>query len=650
MIVVTYLVVYWISVMSRWLDNVAAYIPRPPTLTSDEEKQLNKELQSAIVFSFNLIAANTAKLDFLRTLEPQVRSLNFFKLWHDVFTWIHELKIVVEQSAFWGGLSFGLFAVVATWVGLYFATSRIMQEIRQGKLRKMKEETSLIVADRYVGLHCMHFVVTFVSVFFIVFVIAVLLSSPKLLMEILKNTYKALLTSLATVIISTLFEKLVVGVWWVNGLTIFLMHPYFLWTVISVIMSLVNGVIETIVRWFEAIFSITVLFARLDMDLFPKALLWLDMGYWAYYSMLFVDEEYNNPIFLTAASCFLTELLIHREFKAGVQSKPTQFGGAEVIQLPHIRNILRIRLRAMMGESTDLSEKCRSDSYAWDLHLMDAVSLRKRRVANRWKASRLTADRRQPFFPFYAANDLSRNPGHRSYYLLRRQPHRLSSRSREHGARSSYLGHDVFVSLVDADQAPLNASLRQLGLDLLCTNRDLTMAMPIGKRNTDFTIVINAPVASIRCVVGPTLPRPCRGDGDYAWRFISHLGLNYLTLTDNGDVQGAAALRELLRLYVPGGATLASRQLDALLSVASTPIVRRIPGAGPVCAGRGLQVTVTVEETPFAGGSAILLGAVLDRFFAKYVSINGFTETVLRSPDRGEVMRWPMQLGLRPLL
>lgn len=256
----------------------------------------------------------------------------------------------------------------------------------------------------------------------------------------------------------------------------------------------------------------------------------------------------------------------------------------------------------------------------------------------------------QPFFPFYAANDLSRNPGHRSYYLLRRQPHRLSSRSREHGARSSYLGHDVFVSLVDADQAPLNASLRQLGLDLLCTNRDLTMAMPIGKRNTDFTIVINAPVASIRCVVGPTLPRPCRGDGDYAWRFISHLGLNYLTLTDNGDVQGAAALRELLRLYVPGGATLASRQLDALLSVASTPIVRRIPGAGPVCAGRGLQVTVTVEETPFAGGSAILLGAVLDRFFAKYVSINGFTETVLRSPDRGEVMRWPMQLGLRPLL
>ncbi len=255
----------------------------------------------------------------------------------------------------------------------------------------------------------------------------------------------------------------------------------------------------------------------------------------------------------------------------------------------------------------------------------------------------------QPFFPFYAANDLSRNPGHRSYYIMRRQPHRLSVRSRERGPRSSYLGHDVLVSLVDADQAPIDASLRQIGLDLMCTNRDLPMSMPTGKRHTDFTLAVNAPVASIRCIVGPTPPRPCRGDGDYAWRFISHLALNYLSLTDNADHHGAAGLRELLRLYVPAGSTVASRQLDSLLSVTSKPAVRRIPGAGPICAGRGLEVTVTLDANAFGGG-AVLFTAVLDRFFAKYVSINGFTETVLRSPDRGEIMRWPLQLGLRPQL
>ena len=256
----------------------------------------------------------------------------------------------------------------------------------------------------------------------------------------------------------------------------------------------------------------------------------------------------------------------------------------------------------------------------------------------------------QPFFPFYAATDLSRNPGHRSYYMLRRQPHLLSSRARQRGPRSSYLGHDLFVSLVDGDNAPVSDQLRQLGLDLLCTNRDLPMSMPVGKRHTDFTVVVNAPVGSIRCLVGPTPPHACRGDGDLAWRFISHLGLNYLSLTDTDTHQGAAALRELLRLYVTPNDARASRQLEGLLSVAAEPIVRRIPGAGPVCAGRGLQVKLTIDDTPFGGGGGIVLAAVLDRFFAKYVSINAFTETVMHSPDRGQVMRWPLRLGRRPVL
>ncbi len=255
----------------------------------------------------------------------------------------------------------------------------------------------------------------------------------------------------------------------------------------------------------------------------------------------------------------------------------------------------------------------------------------------------------QPFMPFYAANDLSRNPGHRSYYTLRRQPHQLSSRARVRGPRSSYLGHDLYISLVDGDNAPVRDDLRQLGLDLLCTNRDLPISMPVGKKHTDFTTAVNAPIVSIRCIVGPTMPRPCRGDGDYAWRFISHLGLNYLSLLDSDRSGGAAALRELLRLYVPANGSVALRQLESLLSVSSTPIVRRIPGAGPVCAGRGLQITLTMDDSPAAGGG-ILLAAVLDRFFAKYASINAFTETVMRSPDRGEVMRWPMRLGQRAVM
>ncbi len=256
----------------------------------------------------------------------------------------------------------------------------------------------------------------------------------------------------------------------------------------------------------------------------------------------------------------------------------------------------------------------------------------------------------QPFRPFYSANDLSRNPGHRSYYMLRRQPRMLSQRSKQRGPRTSYLGHETMISLVDPDSNQLNHGLRQLGLDLLCTNRDLALSMPVGKQHTDFTVQVSAPVSSIRCVVGPTPPRPCRSDGDYAWRFISHLGLNYLSITDTDRIQGAAALRELLRLYIPSTTSLAARQLEGVLSVEGHPVVRRIPGGGPIAVGRGLELSLTIDEGTFGGAGGILLAAVLDRFFAKYVSINAFTETVLRSPERGEVMRWPMQIGQRPVL
>jgi type VI secretion system protein ImpG len=256
----------------------------------------------------------------------------------------------------------------------------------------------------------------------------------------------------------------------------------------------------------------------------------------------------------------------------------------------------------------------------------------------------------RPFLPFFAANDLSINPGQRAYYTLRRQPRQLSSRARQRGPRSAYIGHDTFISLVDADHTPLKHELRQIGLELLCTNRDLPIAMPVGRQATDFTVTVSAPVSSIRCIVGPTPPRPVLGEGDFAWRFISHLGLNYLSLTDTDRIQGATALREMLRLYVPAAQSLAARQVDGVLSVQAEPVVRRIPGSGPVAAGRGLQVTLTIDEAPFGGAGAILLAAVLDRFFAKYVSINSFTQTRLRSLERGEVMRWPIRFGLRAIL
>lgn len=259
-------------------------------------------------------------------------------------------------------------------------------------------------------------------------------------------------------------------------------------------------------------------------------------------------------------------------------------------------------------------------------------------------------DRQEPeqqFLPFYGGDDRSWHDARKAFYTVRREPRLQSSRQKRDGARSSYIGSETFIALVDAHDAPYSTKLRQIGAQLLCTNRDLPLHMPVGKGSTDFNIDGGAPVESIRCVAGPTKPRASVAHGDTAWRLISHLQLNYTSLLGDGDGQGAVALREMLTLYADEYDAGARRQIEGVKALSGKPVVRRIPVPGPITFGRGLEITMTCDDSAFEGTGAFLLGSVMQHFFARYVSVNSFTETVLRTLERNEVARWPAQIGKR---
>ncbi|MDF0730891.1 type VI secretion system baseplate subunit TssF [Pseudomonas entomophila] len=254
------------------------------------------------------------------------------------------------------------------------------------------------------------------------------------------------------------------------------------------------------------------------------------------------------------------------------------------------------------------------------------------------------AEAEQRFESFYRANDLH-DPRQGAWYQLRRDTRVLSAQQRRQGPRSSYIGSEIFLTLVDAHAAPYRSDLRQLGVDTLCSNRDLVLSMPVGVGKTDFTVESGAPVQAVRCVAGPTAPRASFAEGETAWRLVSHLSLNYLSLLDQDPEQGASALRDLLRLYCGVSDAPVHKQVDGLRSVSAQSIVRRLPIPGPITHGRGLQVCVTVDESAFEGASLFVFGAVLEQFFAKYVTLNSFTETQLHSTTRGLIMQWPARVG-----
>ncbi len=260
------------------------------------------------------------------------------------------------------------------------------------------------------------------------------------------------------------------------------------------------------------------------------------------------------------------------------------------------------------------------------------------------------ADAEQSFHPLYSARDLQSSLPEQAFFQVRREPRVVSQRQRARGPRSSYVGSETFIAIVDAAEAPYRHSLRQLGLNVWCTNRDLPLSMPLGIGKTDFILDDGGPVQAIRVLGGPSQPLPSFAEGSVAWRLINQLSLNYLSLVDNDPDEGAHALRELLALYCHPLDLASQRQVEGVRSIASKAITRRMPTPGPITFGRGLEITVTMDDAAFEGAGAFVLGGVLSHFFSQYVSINAFTETVIRTVGRGEIMRWPARGGACAIL
>jgi type VI secretion system protein ImpG len=162
----------------------------------------------------------------------------------------------------------------------------------------------------------------------------------------------------------------------------------------------------------------------------------------------------------------------------------------------------------------------------------------------------------------------------------------------------------------------------------------------------------------VRCVAGPTAPREpvvtqlrSRGGdvhtGAVAWRLINMLSLNHLGLVERSAGKNAQAIRETLSLFADLSDVTIERRIQGVRSIDSQSVVRRVRHKNGVGAARGIEITVTLDDRAFEGTGLYLLGAVLDRFFCEYAAVNHFTQTVVRSTERGEVMRWPIRYGAR---
>ncbi len=250
------------------------------------------------------------------------------------------------------------------------------------------------------------------------------------------------------------------------------------------------------------------------------------------------------------------------------------------------------------------------------------------------------------FLPLYApAHD---NPMRQSaYFSAWREPRLPSEQARRDGPRSGYVGSEVFVTLVDPEDAPVDTGVRQLSVRTRCTNRDLSIFVGSTAAGAELSLEPGLPVQGARCIAGPSRPHTALREGGVAWRFLNLLSLNYLSLIDTEPGSAAAVLRDMLSRFPLGTEPAQRRQIETLQRVVARSVVRRHPAPGPIAFSRGIEIELHVDELGFEGNSALLFGAALHHHLSRHASTNSFVETVLISLSRGELMRWRPMPGRR---
>lgn len=205
-------------------------------------------------------------------------------------------------------------------------------------------------------------------------------------------------------------------------------------------------------------------------------------------------------------------------------------------------------------------------------------------------------------------------------------------------------GFDVYLSVAyPPESGPPVAET--LSIELLCTNGflpeeirtgDIALPTSSSPEQVDFKN-LRPPTSNILPPLGTNL----------LWRLISHLSLNYASLSNTENLQ------TLLNLYLfrdprkPEASLANQKRVAGIQSIESRGSDRLVSGV----LTRGRDIELEARHDHFASqGDLFLFGSIIDHFLGSYASINAFTRLSLREVLTGEIYQWPARLGDHPLI
>ncbi len=234
--------------------------------------------------------------------------------------------------------------------------------------------------------------------------------------------------------------------------------------------------------------------------------------------------------------------------------------------------------------------------------------------------------------PFYAFRH-GRETGESTFYHDRIRESVVDDRS-EH-----------YLSFMDVQGASAIPPVETIAVDLTVTNRRLPEALRVG----DVSVPTDSSPEFVRfknlTIPTPSVPPPL--EGDLHWRLISHLSLNYVSLTSVEALRGILDLYNFQALRDPRAARANAMRIRGIERVRSRPAQVLVRGA-PI---RGWEVELDLLEDHYAGdGDLFLFATLVNEFLSLHASINSFTRLRTRGIQRGEETTWPSKIGQKTLI
>ena len=298
-----------------------------------------------------MLAQKFPKYAGLATAAVTVQNIDLLGYLTTIETALQEIALRFTPS-FWVAFTVALVAIVLNAVFTLLAIKDISAAIRR---QALEVPFPIANSQAYIGIHCLHFVLMQQIAFWIIFIICLALSISFIRIFVWTKIQAVIYAMIGLALLLKILQVILVKKILTFGtFTIIRPEMYALWDFFAIIIGVFEGIRISITRFVTAVVVIIILFAKLDVSLYPAMLQNKDKGHSNFIAIINTETKNNNPIYL----CMCTILLLARELrrnKAAGQTKvsvTSLFEGERNLSAAII-NLARIYGRFLCGSRTD---------------------------------------------------------------------------------------------------------------------------------------------------------------------------------------------------------------------------------------------------------------------------------------------------------